>query len=118
MKKTLFLIIALLLSVVFYSCKKPVTYCGAEDPMNEIDWLKQEANSYTTPLKIYELDYNGQQGFYFVLCLDSACNNSTQKLMWYKSCTNNLICSWGGIVPPNCSDFDEKTTFLKLIYSK
>lgn len=109
---------ALLVSVCFYSCKKPVTYCGAEKPMDDINWLKKEASAYATPLKIYELDYNGQNGFYFVLCFDSACSNSVQKQMWYKSCSNELICSWGGVVPSSCFDFNEKTTFLKLIYSK
>jgi hypothetical protein len=104
-----------LLLLTLYACKKPVTYCGVEDPISDIDWIKDEIKNSSPKLRIYKQTYNSTEGFYVYDCFDTACYGIST---YYKTCDNTLLYKYvSGPLPstfPN--DFNLNSTYRELIY--
>ncbi len=92
------------------------TYCNAEDPMNEIKWLKELVNENENHVTIYKLTYNNTEGFYIAEEPDSL-----PATYYYKNCNNTEIykATSGGIAGyqsnfPN--DFEKELSLKIKIY--
>ena len=104
-----------LLLLTLSACQKPVTYCGVEDPINDIDWIKDEIKNSSPKLRIYKQTYNSTEGFYVYDCFDTSCNTITT---YYKTCDNTLLYkhSSGAILGNFPTDFNLNTTYREIIY--
>ena len=89
--------------------------CGVENPIENLDWLKQIFDSGVRPFKVYSFTSNGNE---FILTEDSLGNAR----MTFYNCDGELKCDVGGAagVGGNCdlptgywSDFEKNK---KLIY--
>ncbi len=99
------------------ACKKPETFCGAKNPMNEIGWLKEEVQNSSYEIWIYKLKYKEVEGFLIRICFKPNSNCSTGGFTYYKTCDNTLLYQAGGVVGstfPN--DFEFGSTYKELIY--
>lgn len=100
----------------FSSCKKQETYCGVEDPVNDIEWIGKVISSQATKLWIHKNTYNGVEGFYVYACINEDC---TLYSIYYKNCGNILMYESGGAGGNNFpGDFDTRSTYRELIYSR
>jgi hypothetical protein len=111
----------LLLNIQFTSCKKKCeTYCGTEEPLEDIGWLRELKETSTDKLKIYKNTFKyknsdkSSDGFYIESCFDSNCNYTIASI---RTCSNESVCSFGGFVGILCNDSFEKTIYRELIYS-
>jgi len=100
----------------FFSCKKPKTYCGAEDPTTEIAWIREKINQHGDKITIYEVAYNGNEGFYFVV---QVAENVTSS--YFNTCNNINVyqANHGGVVGHNSnfpSDFFSDDRPMSKIY--
>lgn len=112
----LFIPILLLMVIAVTACKKDNSFCGYKDPINEIAWLKDFANSeYILGCDIYKAVYKDTSGFYIVIYRDSARTNTATS---FTNCDGHGICSTGGITPPNCPDYKQHESYRELIYSR
>ncbi len=104
-----------LIALTLHACKKPATYCGVEDPINDIDWIKDEISNNSPKLRIYKQTYNSTEGFYVYDCIDTGCIAFST---YYKTCDNTLLYRYSsGPLPgtfPN--DFSLNSTYRELIY--
>ncbi len=64
--KSIFYIL-LMLVLTYTSCTKQKAYCGTKHPESELGWLKERIKNQPDYYDIYKLNYNGTEGFYFVL---------------------------------------------------
>lgn len=102
-------------SIAFLSsCKKQQNYCGVSDPVHDIAWL----HTYTTTndsIDVYSITYNGTDGFLLNDRNTPCCDQFTG---YFKDCSGNTICTWGGIAGgSSCPNFDQTATNKQLIFS-
>ena len=108
---------ALIISLLFSSCKKASNTCGS-DPLNNLAWLKtyvRQSDSAGTKIKVYEVSYKSQSGF---LLQDSVPPQSADEITGnFVTCDGQVICTFGGLSGGNCLDFSSQSTTRTLIYS-
>ena len=99
-------------------CKKPETYCGVEDPINDLDWLKETVeNPNPAKMQVYKQTYNSIEGFYVYICIDSGCNSRSS---YYKTCNDTVLYySSSGFTGSNFpNDFNTNSSYKELIYNR
>lgn len=87
--------------------------CG-EDPLENIEWLKELVNNTdTNGLEIIQYNYKEQIVFSINSCLNCADN-----LIVVFDCERNKVCEFGGIAGLNtCPDFDTEATNGTIIFT-
>lgn len=111
------ILIVVMLALTFSACKKQETYCGVEDPVNDIEWIGKIISSGATELRIFKNTYKGAEGFYVYSCI----NGCSVYSIYYKNCDNILIyqSSSGGAGGSNFpNDFSLTSSYRELIYSR
>ena len=93
MKTTIFKIsiIFLLFGLMGAGCEKeePPCACGIENPLENLDWLKQILDSEPKTFKVYSFTSGGNE----YIVIDSFVGNA---LMQFYSCDGELQCEVGG----------------------
>ncbi len=92
------------------------TFCGNNNPLTSISWLKNIVESYSkessNKIEIYQYLYDNKQGFLIDWCV-----KCPDGLSQFFSCDSVVICEFGGIIGINsCQDFEQKATDKKLIW--
>lgn len=116
MKRLYFCFLASI-AMLICGCKKDNSFCGANDPINDIEWLNDFVNNEYSPssIDIYKAIYKDTSGFYLVIYIDSA---KTSKLTSFTNCDGRGMCSTGGNMPPNCPGYSQHESYRELIYSR
>lgn len=106
MNRIAILLIAILLMA--FSCEDDfITTCNTNDPLEELDWLKEiknrlEMSASAAGYEIIQYSYQGNDVFW----VDDCYQCSDEPIQIY-DCEGNVICEFGGINSPNtCTDFD------------
>lgn len=110
----LFLFLITFLGCSDTSNEKPSSKICTDDPLENIDWLKDLINNTdSNGLEIIQYDYEQQTVFSINNCLNCADN-----LITIYDCQKNKVCEFGGIAGLNtCPDFDTEATNKTIIFS-
>ena len=115
MNKYKIVLVCLIASLTLDSCTKAVTFCGAADPANDISWIKSYIEANTgSKIRIYKITYKATDGFLLESCQNQDCSNYIGS---FRNCSNQTICTFGGVVGNSCPDFWYQTTYYQLLYS-
>ncbi|NMH88297.1 DUF6970 domain-containing protein [Flavivirga algicola] len=108
----------LLLSMSFLGCKtdddNPSSKICSEDPLENIEWLKELVNSsYANGLEIVQYYYKQEAVFSINNCLNCADN-----LVSVYDCKKNKVCEFGGIAGVNtCPNFTNEAIVDKILFT-
>jgi hypothetical protein len=93
-------------------------YCDTENPVNDLNWLKEIINAepfnQTDTAEIYYCIYNNIEGFVVDMCV--FCPDA---MVFFYDCEGNIICEFGGYLGLNtCPDFEENLSKIELIWKR
>jgi hypothetical protein len=117
MKYPIFLFLILLASTCNDKSNDLSKTCSIEDPLNEIEWLKEvksnmDKRANPSGGEIIQFVYQDQCVFWIDDCFNCADN-----LIRVYDYEQNLICEFGGIIGLNtCPDFEKEATDRKVLY--
>ena len=110
-----------MLTLIFqFSCKEtnnPQYACGTDDPLENLQWLKElkvslEMSAKMTGAQIIQYQYQEDDVF-----LVNDCYNCMDGLIQVFNCEGDVICQFGGIIGMNtCPDFFEEATDSTMLW--
>lgn len=112
-------ILFVLLFFSFSCSKKEDLYCGTQNPLQELFWLKQMKEGFDMDMspsrqKIDIYTYNDQSVFMISHCV--TCPDAMEVVY---NCEGKIICEFGGIAGLNtCPDFETKANYIKTLYDQ
>jgi hypothetical protein len=93
-------------------------FCQVKNPLTDLPWLKKMTSGHeydhsSVKKIIYKCVFNGLDGFLISWTSASGIETYTQFL----DCSGNVLCHFGGTDNLNtCPDFNQQTTYRKLIW--
>ena len=116
---------AVLIIILFGSCQNtteekliPATYCGTQDPLEELAWLKEiktnmELAANAVEGQIIAWKYKGETVFWI-----DECYSCEDKLIRIYDCTGNKVCEFGGIGGfDTCDDFQLNASDSTMLFN-